>query len=90
MSKLVLLPYVPVLRLNGVAAAQGKTWSEPMPVGILSGACARLHMLQDGRALMTYGRRLPPYGLYASLSRDGGLTWDKPLLLRSAPDGNQG
>ena len=46
--------------------------SEPRPVGLLSGACARLIRLSDGRLLMTYGRRRPPYGLYATLSSDHG------------------
>ena len=46
--------------------------SEPRPAGLLSGACARLIRLSDGRLCMTYGRRRPPYGLYATLSSDHG------------------
>lgn len=30
----------------------GHTWSDPRPMGLLAGACARLHMLADGRVLL--------------------------------------
>ncbi len=69
----------------------GNSWSRPRPTGILSGACPRLLRLHDGRILLTYGRRFEPYGLYASLSEDSGHTWcDTALLLRKAPNGDQG
>ncbi len=69
----------------------GKTWSAPQPAPFLAGACPRLHKLRDGRVLLTYGRRLPPVGLYAALSSDCGKTWsDRPLLIREAPDNNHG
>ena len=92
-----------VYRLESVAQGQekvlwwnestnsGKSWTDPQPLPFLAGACPRLHKLSDGRILMTYGRRLPPVGLYACLSRDGGRSWsERPLLLRATPDGNQG
>ena len=41
--------------------------------------------------LLSYGRRLPPYGIYASLSEDGGASWSATSwLLRPTPDGDQG
>lgn len=39
---------------------------------------------------MTYGRRLPPTGLYAALSSDGRTWSEQPLLIRATPDSNQG
>ena len=69
----------------------GKTWSAPMAAPFLAGACPRLHALRDGRILLTYGRRLPPMGLYAALSSTAGHTWsEKPYLIRLTPDSNQG
>ena len=68
----------------------GVTWSKPAPTNILSGACPRVLELQDGRVLLTYGRRFEPYGVYASLSEDGGETWSEELLLRKARNGDQG
>jgi hypothetical protein len=68
----------------------GAIWSQPAPTNILSGACPRLLKLHDGRVLLTYGRRFEPYGLYGVLSEDSGKTWGVPLLLRKAPNGDQG
>ncbi len=53
----------------------GVTWSEPIPTTVLSGACPRLLKLRDGRLLLTYGRRMPPNGIYASISDDNGRSW---------------
>ena len=69
----------------------GVTWSPSVPTLVESGACPRLLKLHDGRLLLTYGRRLEPYGIYASLSEDDGKTWgDTNWLLRQTPDGDQG
>lgn len=69
----------------------GKTWSDPVETDILSGACPRLLKLSDGRVLLTYGRRYPPYGIYARISSDGGTTWGETAwLLRETPNGDQG
>jgi hypothetical protein len=38
--------------------------------------------LQDGRVCLTYGYRRPPYGMRAVLSKDGGRTWGKEIILR--------
>lgn len=65
----------------------GATWSRPAPTAIQSGACPRLLKLRDGRLLLTYGRRLPPYGLYASISDDGGRSWGRTSwLVRKTPE----
>ncbi len=69
----------------------GRTWTDPVPTGILSGACPRLLPLSDGRLLLTFGRRFEPFGIRAMISNDGGATWgDTAWLLRETPNGNQG
>jgi len=69
----------------------GQTWSAPEDTGILSGACPRLLKLTDSRLLLTFGRRMPPCGIRAMLSEDGGKTWgDTAWVLRELPNGNQG
>lgn len=70
----------------------GRTWTEPRSTGIL-GKPPHLARLRDGRLLLTYGYRHPPYGQRACLSRDGGRTWDyeHELVLRDdAPNGDLG
>ena len=69
----------------------GITWSIPQNTHILSGACPRILKLTDGRLLLTFGRRYPPFGIRAMLSHDGGETWgDTAWLLREANNWNQG
>lgn len=72
------------------SADGGKTWSKPWPTDILSGACPRLLKLKDGRILLTYGRRFEPYGIYATLSEDGGKSWGEEILLRKGKNGDLG
>jgi predicted neuraminidase len=38
--------------------------------------------LKDGRLCLTYGYRATPFGIRARLSRDGGHTWEKEIILR--------
>ena len=38
--------------------------------------------LDDGRLVLTYGYRLPPYGIRARISSDNGATWGKEFILR--------
>jgi hypothetical protein len=65
----------------------GHTWSPPEVTTVRSGACPRLAKLRDGRLLLTYGRRLPPYGIYASISEDGGRSWGRTSwLVRKTPE----
>jgi hypothetical protein len=69
----------------------GKSWTTPVDTGIISGACPRLLKLSDGRLLLTFGRRVEPFGIRAVLSTDGGHTWDKTAwVVRRTPDHDQG
>ena len=52
----------------------GKTWAEPVETP-LWGFPPHLLQLQDGRVVVTYGHRRPPYGQRAAISRDG-IDWD--------------
>ncbi|MCA1964990.1 MAG: glycoside hydrolase, partial [Prosthecobacter sp.] len=58
----------------------GKTWSVPHPIGVW-GLPSHLLRLRDGRLLMTYGHRRPPFGNQARVSSDHGKTWGEPILL---------
>ncbi len=57
----------------------GKTWTEPH--AITFGLPSHLLRLRDGRLLMTYGHRRPPFGNQARLSTDHGKTWSEPVIL---------
>ena len=54
---------------------QGRTWSTPISTGMW-GYPAHLLILRSGKILCTYGHRDDPWGHRASLSSDGGKTWD--------------
>ena len=66
--------------LQSESADGGKTWSEPHPIGVW-GLPSHLLRLRDGRLLMTYGHRRPPFGNQARVSADGGKTWEGPILI---------
>lgn len=53
----------------------GRTWSEPVQTPMW-GFPAHVLELSDGRLLCAYGYRRPPFGVRATLSHDGGETWD--------------
>jgi sialidase-1 len=57
-----------------VSADGGRTWTKPAPTPMW-GFPAHLLELRDGRILCAYGYRQKPYGVRATLSRDGGRTW---------------
>jgi hypothetical protein len=40
--------------------------------------------LEDGRLVITYGSRKPPYGIFCVISEDEGASWSSPMLLRSS------
>ena len=69
----------------------GKTWTVAKATGLL-GYPPHLIRLKDGTLLCVYGRRIPPYGEYACVSRDGGTTWDteNEIKLASAINGDLG
>ena len=58
----------------------GKTWSEPHSIGVW-GFPSHLLRLKDGRLLMSYGHRRPPFGNQARISHDEGSTWSEPLII---------
>ena len=58
----------------------GKTWSAPRGIGVW-GLPSHLLRLRDGRFLMTYGHRRPPFGNQARVSADHGRTWSEPLTV---------
>ena len=58
----------------------GKTWSTPRAIGVW-GLPSHLLKLSDGRILMTYGYRRPPFGNQARISENEGQTWSEPITL---------
>jgi hypothetical protein len=62
----------------------GRTWEQrPDPVADTGeGNPASLIRLRDGRLCLTYGYRAAPYGIRATMSNDGGVTWGKEIALR--------
>lgn len=64
----------------------GRTWSVPHSIGVW-GLPSHLLKLRDGRLLMSYGHRRPPFGNQARLSEDDGGTWSEPITLSSDGEG---
>ena len=52
-----------------------------MPRPVTWGLPSHLLRLRDGRLLMSYGHRRPPYGVQARVSEDSGRTWSQPLVI---------
>ena len=71
---------------QSVSRDGGKSFSRPMPLCIpeeeLSGSPPHLLEARDGTVILTYGYRLRPYGQRARISRDGGETWSREIILR--------
>lgn len=65
----------------------GKTWSVPHAINVW-GLPSHLLRLKDGRLLMSYGYRRPPFGNQARISSDHGKTWSEPLVI--SQDGHSG
>ena len=64
----------------------GQTWTCRSPVTPPRHMPAHLLQLQDASILLTYGVRLRGMlGVYASISRDEGLSWDAPRVLFNTP-----
>jgi hypothetical protein len=64
----------------------GQTWTSARS-GIKGHPPSGLVRLADGRLVLTYGYRHPPYGIRAVLSRDEGLTWDTDRIITLRNDG---
>lgn len=61
----------------------GATWSFASKAATgIGGNPPALVLLPDGRAALTYGVRVKPFGARARLSQDGGLTWGPEIILR--------
>ncbi|MCL4202901.1 MAG: glycoside hydrolase [Pirellulaceae bacterium] len=58
----------------------GRTWTVPHSIGVW-GLPSHLLRLQDGRLLMTYGHRRPPYGNQARISENQGESWSEPVIV---------
>lgn len=66
--------------LQSESSDGGKTWSEPHPIGVW-GLPSHLLRLRDGRLLMTYGHRRPPFGNQARVSEDQGRSWSEAMII---------
>ena len=58
----------------------GRTWSPIHSINVW-GTPSHLMRLRNGRLLMTYGHRRPPFGNQARVSRDNGNTWSEAIIL---------
>ena len=59
---------------------RGHSWTDLTRVTERSEHPPDLTDLGGGAVLLTYGRRHEPYGIEGRVSRDGGNTWESPLL----------
>ncbi len=69
----------------------GKTWAHPYQTP-LWGFPPHLLLMRDGRVVVTYSYRRPPYGIRAAVSKDG-TTWKKKnevILRDDAPNKDLG
>ena len=85
---LCVLRHSPEQRLYTSSSSDGgATWSRPTPTG-MQGLPGHVIKLSDGRLVCAYGRREPPYGIYACLSEDHGRTWltDHEIAVRDDLD----
>ncbi len=68
----------------------GVTWSEPKPLGMW-GYPIHSALMRDGRIVIVYGYRKPPYGIRAAVSADEGRNWsDEIVLVDNLHGGNDG
>ena len=64
----------------------GYTWAEPHRITGYSEHPGDVIKLRDGRILLTYGRRVTPYGIQGMISCDDGGSWDEGNKLLLVPD----
>ncbi len=63
----------------------GKTWGLLSEATTIPGGSSNppgMIRLKDGRIVLTYGCRYPPYGIRARISNDEGQTWGDEIILR--------
>lgn len=65
----------------------GKTW-RAVKTGIKGHPPSSVIRLQDGRLLLTYGYRHPPFGIRAVVSEDDGKTWRADCVFVLRADGD--
>ncbi len=58
----------------------GTSWTRPHSIGVW-GLPSFLTRLRDGRILMSYGHRRPPFGNQARISDDGGRSWSEAMII---------
>ncbi len=58
----------------------GHSWTMLHSIGVW-GLPSHLLRLADGRLLMSYGHRRPPFGNQVRISSDAGANWSSPLIL---------
>ena len=81
--------YVAVRRKGFIEAYrsmdEGKTWVGEGKIApeIGAGNPPSLLRLRDGRLVVIYGYRRPPFGIRARVSGDGGKTWGEEVVLRT-------
>jgi len=66
--------------LQTESADGGSTWSVPHSIGVW-GLPSHLLRLRNGRLLMSYGHRRPPFGNQARISADHGRTWSEAMII---------
>ena len=66
--------------LQSVSRDGGLSWSTPHSIGVW-GLPSHLLLLGDGRLMMTYGYRRPPFGNQARFSADHGASWSEPVTI---------
>ena len=79
-------------RLHQISSSNGGlTWSIPRRLEI-AGFPAHLAQLDDGRILMTYGWRMPAFGIRGRWSEDEGMSWsaDEIVIRKDMPNENLG
>jgi len=69
------------------SADRGKSWSKPRQITRDGEHPADLCLLASGKLLLSFGRRIRPYGAGALLSPDGGLSWERYREVLLAGDG---
>jgi len=74
------------ITIQSVSKDGGETFSIPEPLNIpdtpMYGAPPHLYETGDGTVVLSYGYRLPPFGQRARISRDGGVSWSREIVLR--------
>ncbi len=75
-----------------------QTWTPLEPIGDFGGVVAMADLMRlrdgsymavfhdDGRFIRGEGKSSPPWKVYRTLSRDGGLTWSEPEVMTSHPE----